>query len=700
MKKPVILAVSLAVLLLLVFFACAGLFISTASYLILGGLSETTVQPTSVETVITLEPPILPATEATALPRPVKPGLAEPHPTSQSLVDQSSASADRLAAEKMLEMLSSTEVPINDPIDLASRLLGLNNIQRTLTPPLVPLGAGSQQAFWVMNTDDNTNFQVTASLRYITDHLYFWIEDGVRYNERDLKRLAETFESMIYPTNRAFFGSEWSPGVDGDQRLHILYAGGLGSSIAGYFSSADEYPSLINEYSNQRELFLLNADNVDLDEPFTYGVLAHEFQHMIHWFQDRNEESWMNEGFSELAAFINDYDTGGSDLAYALDADLQLTDWPSPPESSHYGAAFLFLNYFLDRFGEQITQTLVADSANGLASIDKVLLEQGVLDPVTGKQIQADDVFGDWVIASYLQNPRIGDGRYTYHSNPSAARPNVAETIRDCPSGSLPRQVRQYGVDYIRIRCRGDYTLQFQANELVNLLPTNPYSGDSAFWSNRGDESDMTLTRSFDLRGMSGPLTLNYWTWFDIEEGFDYLYLLASQDGGQTWQILTTPSGTAMDPSGNSFGWGYTGTSRAGAAGSQWVEESVDLSQFAGQELQLRFEYVTDAAVNGDGLLIDDISIPEIGYFTDFEGDAGGWKANGFVMTQNLLPQTFRLAVIQDGKNPTVQQYTLNGNNNLEIPLQIGGDIKEVVLLVSGTTRVTRQPAEYKIEIR
>ena len=32
------------------------------------------------------------------------------------------------------------------------------------------------------------------------------------------------------------------------------------------------------------------------------------------------------------------------------------------------------------------------------------------------------------------------------------------------------------------------------------------YSGKMAFWSNKGDESDMTLTREFDFSSASGPL--------------------------------------------------------------------------------------------------------------------------------------------------------------------------------------------------
>jgi hypothetical protein len=197
--------------------------------------------------------------------------------------------------EGTLKTLNDTLVPINDPADLAKRLEGKGDIPPTLPPPSAPLQVGDGQSFWVSNTDTNENFQVQATLRYITAHAYFWIENGVDYTRGD-RRLAETFENEIYPTDREFFGSEWSPGVDSDSHLYILFAGGLGSNVAGYFSSVDSYPPEIQEYSNGHEMFNLNADNTGLDEEYTYGVLAHEFQHMI-LVPGSQRGTWVNEGF-------------------------------------------------------------------------------------------------------------------------------------------------------------------------------------------------------------------------------------------------------------------------------------------------------------------------------------------------------------------------------------------------------------------
>lgn len=266
--------------------------------------------------------------------------------------------AEFSTALENLNSLLAEVVPVNDPVDLAERLGGKVDVPSTLPDLNAPYEVGDRKLFWVTNTDTNENFQVEAVLRFLGDNIYFWIEDGVDYRESDLMRLAETFDQEIIPTNREFFGMEWNPGVDNDPRFYVLYAGGLGSSIAGYFSSADEVHPEAHPYSNAHEMFLMNSDTVQLWEDYIYGTMAHEFQHMIHWYQDRNEETWVNEGFSMLAEHVNEFDAGGFDYDYLLNPDLQLTDWggDTGENGPHYGASYLFMTYFLDRFGEDATK--------------------------------------------------------------------------------------------------------------------------------------------------------------------------------------------------------------------------------------------------------------------------------------------------------------------------------------------------------
>lgn len=596
-------------------------------------------------------------------------------------------------AFETLNTLLTEVVPNNDLRELASRLGGSGDIPETIGGSPTVFRIGDQKSFFITNGDTNETLPVNAVLEYETEHVYFWVEEGVEFDEDELKALVDEFETKIYPTNRSFFGSEWTPGIDNDPHLFILYANGIGSSIAGYFSSADSVHPLAHEYSNAHEMFLLSAENVSLDEEFTYGVLAHEFQHMIHWYRDRNEDTWLNEGFSELASFLNGYDAGGFDYLYASQPDLQLNDWPNDSDATtpHYGSSFLFVTYFLDRFGEDATKALVAHPDNGMDSVDAVLAELGAVDGRNGELITADALFADWAAANYLQDANVEDGRFAYTIYDYAPAFYETETISDCDGSWQNRSVSQYGVDYIEIACTGSQEIRFEGEMSVPVLPQDAYQGNYAFWSNKGDESDMTLTQQFDFSGVQGTLTLNYWTWYDLEEDYDYLYLLASENG-EDWEILKTPSGTDMDISGNSYGWGYNGTTDG------WIQESVDISQFAGKQVYLRFEYITDAAVNGEGLLLDMVEIPEIGYQTDFENDEGGWNGEGFVRIENALPQTFRVSLIQNGNATSVGQYAVNPGEVLSIPVEIEGE--GAVLVVSGTTRFTRQEAIYRFAVR
>ena len=625
----------------------------------------------------------------------VEPWNAEPTPEVTIDPGTINLEPDQLAeAHETLEVLNENIVPINDPIDLVGRLGGKPGVPDTLIDENAPYNVGAQKYFWVSNTDTNENFQISATLQYVGDNIYFWIEDGVRFNQSDLDRLASTFDQEIIPTNREFFGQEWNPGVDGDSRFYVLYAGGLGNSLAGYFSSADELHPDAHPFSNAHEMFLLSSDNVPLNDSYIYGTMAHEFQHMIHWYQDKNEESWVNEGFSMLAEHVNGYDTGGFDWEYMRNTDMQLNDWGGDvgQNGPHYGASFLFMVYFLDRFGEDATKAFVSHDENGFASLDAVFAELNIQNPTTGKLYTGNEFFADWVVANMLQDTGIENQRYDYISYSPYSIDNT-KTYYECPT-TITGDVFQYGVDYLSLACPGSYTVEFAGSEVVSLLPFNhPSSGENFFWSNLGDESNMRLTREFDLSQVSGLVELRFNTWYDLEEDYDYAYISASVDG-TNWDILDSQNCTSLNPSGNSYGCGWNGQSDG------WIDEAVDLSQYAGEKVTVRIDYVTDAAVNGKGMAIDDLRLDAVGYASDLESDEGGWLAEGFVRVQNTLPQSFSVSVIHAGNQPKVEQYQLEAGEKLTLDVEIGNSFDEVILVISGTTPVTREKATYQVEIR
>jgi immune inhibitor A len=588
-------------------------------------------------------------------------------------------------AIETLSNLESTIVPLRDPIDLAMRLTGpVQSIPRLARAEAWDFVIGDRQEFWVLDWETLIHSRINAYVAYKTPHAYFFVEEGVHLDQDKLKRLAECFEGRTYPTNRKFFGEEWSPGVDGDPRLAILFAAGIDFS---YQNSIDEYSRLVNQYSNEMEIIYIPARDAALDADC---LLAHEFQHMIRWAADRNEPVWMNEGFATLACPLNGYDTAGYEeaiKALAEHPDIQLNDWSSgelDQAYAQYGASYLFVTYFLERFGEDALKALSRAEADGLAGVDQALES-------VSASLGADELFADWVVANSINDPGLADGRYGYSSLALPAFTKEAEYQENDLPVEQEASVAQYAADYIALYGPGRFQFDFTGEILVQAVPAVPHSGGYAWWSGRGTNSDTTLTRELDLSSLQRA-TLTFFTWYDIEPDYDYAYVEVSLDG-QRWSTLQGGKTTTDNPSGANYGNGYTGASQG------WIQESIDLTSYVGQKVKIRFEYLTDDGPLGAGILLDDIEIPELGYRADAEADGGGWTANGFTRSTLVLPQEWRVQLVtKRGGRLYVEELSLEPDNHGRWMIDLGRG-ESAVFIVAGLTRWTTERAQYKYTV-
>ena len=687
------------------FICCYCVVIGGIGAFLMGAPFRESVRPTVMITrVVTriataqgIRTPIAGTPTPIGIERPQGQGTSQPVPTTAAAVTPAitPVTTPGQSAFDEVSALESSEMPPADPRLLAMQLRpDAGAIPEVITDVAPQYRVGDKRKFWVSNSDTQEHTQITAELKYVTEVVAVWVQDGVRMNQNDLEASAIRFTEKTYPTNREFFGSEWNPGVDNDPRLHILHARGLGENVAGYYSSADEYSKQVNEYSNQREMFYISADsgNSEPNSPYYDGTLAHEFQHMIHWANDRNETSWVNEGMSELASYLNGFDVGGHDLSYAQRPDTQLTTWGDPSEESnseHYGASYLFMAYFLDRFGEDLTKAVVASDKNGVAGFNAAL-EQA------GRSERFDDIFADWVVANYLDAPEVDDeGRYGY-SDIDLFPLAISEEYRRYPV-SAKAQVSQYGADYVRLSGRQPITIRFEGQQQIPLVGATPQS-EYSWWSNRGDQSNSTLTRPVDLRDVS-TASLQFSAWFEIEDGWDYAYIEVSSDGGKHWDILEAKYTTDENPVGNAFGSGWTGVSGSEDE-ARWVEELVDLTAYAGKEILLRFEMVTDDAVNKPGLLIDNLRIPEINWQDDGEAGESDWTADGWILTDNSVIQGWLVQVLEiGGGTVTVERLEVGLDGVGELKIDNMDELEETILIISALAPVTTEQASYSYTI-
>ncbi len=201
---------------------------------------------------------------------------------------------------------------------------------------------------------------------------------------------------------------------------------------------------------------------------------------------------------------------------------------------------------------------------------------------------------------------------------------------------------------------------------------------------------DSRPTREFDLSGLTAA-TLRFWTWFETELGWDYAYVAASRDGGQTWEALPGRQTTEFDPVALAYGPGYSGSS-----GGEWVQEEIDLTPYAGGEVLLRFEYVTDDATHERGFAVDDIEIPELA-FADGVDAGNGWQAEGFRRIEEPLPQRFLVQLIERGEPnpPKADRLELGPGNRFEIALD-----GPATIVVAAVTVGTTEAATYRWSLR
>ncbi len=567
------------------------------------------------------------------------------------------------------QALARAELPARDPVQVARRL-GKSLPASTPAAPAV-YHIGDHAEFWVSDTLYNTYRRAAATLQWATPDLYMWVEDGFQTSAQDLEASARRFAETTLPVLRTTFGEEWTPGVDGDPRLHVFI--GAVPNVGAYFFSQDEYPATVLPRSNEKEILFVNLQTATPGTEGYDALLAHEFQHMIQWRNDPDEETWVNEGLSQLATRLAGLPVG-SYPSYLATPDIPLAYWPSRTANAgpHYGGNYLLMEYLLHRFGEGFIRDLAREPAGGLAGLERALGRRGA---------DFASVFRDWAVANLLR----GYG-------PLALPEPAAKPIATLPA-VLTDTVFPLGVDYIHVPPAETVHVEFAGETSVPLASFQARAGDHLWWSNRGDNKDTMLTREIDLTGVA-TATLHVSMWHALEENWDFALVLASTDGGATWQPLAGAHTRPIPPETGLVGPGYTGNSGDGAAPA-WVEETYALTPFAGRQVLLRFECLTDDAINLDGLWLGAMEIPEIGWRDEGETDKG-WEARGFVRVENRVATRYQVTAVLHGDPPQV------------IPLDVGADGVAratfhprggMTLIVASLTPHTAQAAHYTLRL-
>jgi len=553
-----------------------------------------------------------------------------------------------------------------------------------------PVGTVRQ---WFGSDDFNGYYRKDYTLRGVGQHIEVWVANDLAFPAGDCRNavpnsttvtdtqvaeLVDQFDNNMYPKETAAFSTP--PDRDGANSKVKPDANGHGGVFtgdgnktvtlvdnvrddnyydfpnaptytAGFFSSAlteafDRNTMTIDAFDWTHRSTANPPDASTADpctsrpaRPWLYeGVFAHEWQHLLQYYVDPNEVTWVNEGLSDFAIALTGYskttatvfDPGADNHLYCFQGygPVQTQYNPNPrdcggPQNSlnlwgegvngvgllaDYGHAMSFMLFLYDRYGLGFMTRLHNDATHqGLASLDAELEAVGVHDMYGvlhdfQTMTLVDKIVGESKYGIMLGVPK---GRVTTKSLRSEA--NLANPQSFSTPGAAPN-----GADYVLLQKNGvpvkGRDLRSLAFSGVRTLPTQPLAwtvvnndpdrpGNPVLFSGNANNTDAAMVTSVTVPAADPKL--RFLAKYGAEEGYDYGYVSVSTDGGSTYTIV--PGNHTVDD--GPLGPGLNGSTTG------FEQEEYDLSAYAGQSVLVNIRYVSDGGVNEGGLLVDDVSV-------------------------------------------------------------------------------------------
>jgi hypothetical protein len=514
--------------------------------------------------------------------------------------------------------------------------------------------------------------------------------------QAQIDSLGDSLTNQIVRVNEEHFGpiGEAVPGDEDSEALVVLaynvfddffYDCDATTYTAGFFA-----PGFIEQYG--MNVIVTDtfdwANRVGGADPVYEGVIGHELEHLLMNYSDPGELSWVDEGLADMAIFLNGWgNTNDSHILYhqVFHRETSLTRWGGGLEN--YGASYTYFLYLWEQAGGngggELAPDLAYDGSNGDRLIK--LIFQNAADGMAGVQAAidaynaslgagetalrtAEEFFKDWAVAIWL-DAEVNGTEFDFANIDFGDAITAGWTIeianelffggRGVYTGTMPparwshnkhvptQTALPFGVSYETFRNPGPtFAINFDGDDETVIAP---HSGDDHWYAGYQSQFDSIL--GVDT-AVSGGETLDFWTWYFIEEGWDYGFVEAQVGGNwvtipltdvDTGEVVTTND----DPQGNNTeGNGLTGTS----GGVYFVDEPAYIhltAEVPAGATDLRFRYSTDAAYLDTGWFVDDVMID--GAVAEVSTAAGHWTATNGQQDNNWVLQVISACDLTPG---------------------------------------------------
>ncbi|GIW51812.1 MAG: hypothetical protein KatS3mg081_1167 [Gemmatimonadales bacterium] len=328
-------------------------------------------------------------------------------------------------------------------------------------PAASPPGIGSRRTFRVCNKLDCNKSEdfstVLAEVHYVGERAVIYQDVEAPpggFTSEDFRQLGALFDQELYGVATRAFGAESD--VDRNGVIFVLFTPVVNrltpkeqcsqAFVTGFFFSIDIDPAFArDERSNKAEVFYAIVPDsagtvtcqhrVSSVKRFVPVTFIHEFQHMISFYQHvmlrggrSAEELWLNEAMSHLAEELggfhflalgdqrkfSDFVIGNLFNAYKYlqDPGARFV-FPKAGQGTleERGAAWLFLRWIVDQFGDEVVRRLSETSLTGVANVERA----------TGEPIER--LLAQWFLANWVSDlpgfspqPRLKYRKWSFRS--------------------------------------------------------------------------------------------------------------------------------------------------------------------------------------------------------------------------------------------------------------------------------------------
>lgn len=483
------------------------------------------------------------------------------------------------------------------------------------------------------------NYATSEEVQFLVDNTQLFFvpclnPDGYVHNET-----TNPNGGGMHRKNKAPVGTT-NPGVD----LNRNYSYGWNTTGVSSNTNNDTYPgtSAFSEYETQAMKWMVETFGfVSAFNAHTYGnTLLHpigtttaEFadhhayfqdltQHMVTYngyFPQKSSGLYPASGDSDDYEYKVDIGVGMKDTIFAMTPEIGSDFWPPQSEIVPGCKDMMFPNLILAHIAHKYTYVKDEDPSlisgmtgdfnhsalrlgkeNGsvTVSIEPLVNIQSVGAPVVYNLNMRESATG---VIGYTLDPAIQFGDpIQYVLNTEYGTWTHRDTITKT-YGSLTLQLADDATN--NSNWTGTWTTTTDASYSPSTSFTESNGGS---YSNNANKT-YKLNQTIDLTNATDAM-ITFWAKWEIEADYDYCQFQVSTNGGSSWigqcglytvEGSSTPWNGSAQPNGEPVWEGA----------SDWIREEISLSDYLGQQIQVRFQFESDGGVTQDGFYFDDFQV-------------------------------------------------------------------------------------------